>query len=252
MARPYKSTRRSGAGRRRSRALAKRSAYRAATRAANRALYVRRTTGYRIPRHLMGQPKKKVIKFRYADNVFINPSLTDNVNASHVFSANGMFDPDITATGHKPRGFDQWKVFYDHYVVIKSKITVKYTMQDVSSSPSNAMVGIMITDDGNTPTYANAIAESNHARWRWLGNTEGRRAEATLSMHCKPHKFLGRSKPLSDSELKAPFTANPTEQVYYNLFAAGFDGAVDTDGIECFVVIEYTAVLIEPKDIPAS
>lgn len=250
MPRAYKRTYGSGAGRRRSRASAKRAANRSAIVAANRALYRRRYS--RIPRHLMGQPTKKLVRFRYAENVFLDPGAADNTLWTYVFSANGMYDPNITGTGHQPRGFDQWNIFYDHYVVIKSKITVQFTMNDQIGTNSNAMVGIMLTDDGSVPTNGTDVAESNHTRWRWIGNTEGRKASTQLSMHVKPHKFLGRSKPLSDSQLKASFSANPTEQCYFNLFAAGYDGAENTDPIECFVVIEYTAVLIEPKDITSS
>lgn len=69
--------------------------------ALNRSRYTRR-----IPRAIrataMGQPKRKLIKFKYFDTVTLDPSAVPNTPAKHVFRGNDLYDPDYTGTGHQP------------------------------------------------------------------------------------------------------------------------------------------------------
>ena len=49
---------------------------------------------------------------------------TAGVISQYVFSANGVYDPNITSTGHQPLGFDTMMLYYEQYTVIESRITV--------------------------------------------------------------------------------------------------------------------------------
>jgi len=51
-------------------------------------------------------------------------SMTDEgtwTKLHYAFRASSCFDPDFTGAGHQPRGFDQWKLLYNMYIVNVSK-----------------------------------------------------------------------------------------------------------------------------------
>lgn len=202
----------------------------------------------------MAQPKSKLVKFKYFDTVTLDPSAVPNTPAKYVFRGNDLYDPDYTGTGHQPMGFDQWMGWYDHFVVISSKITVTFMTDGVQSASTkgSARVGIKIDDDASTSAYTQTIMESNNNRWTFLNTNSNQFAR--LTMKASTRKFLGRSKVLSDPELKGSTSASPTEGFYYTLFADWPTGDTTNDpgAIQAAVYIEYLAVLIEPKDVTSS
>lgn len=198
-------------------------------------------------------PTKFTTKLRYAFTGTLNPN--GITPAVHVFRANSLYDPDQTGVGAQPRGFDQIIAFYDHYVVIHSKITVKFVNRD-SSGPAtvgtnaNFIVGVDLNDSSDTLNTINDYMEHGYAKYSMLAGTSGTR-DVVSSTKSFTNKFLGRSKPLSDSQLKGSSTSNPVEQGYYHIFANAV-GNFDTGPMDIYVVIDYTAVFIEPKDLPQS
>ena len=65
-------------------------------------------------------PLKMAATLLYSDQITLNPAA--GTVSKHVFSANGLFDPNITGVGHQPRGFDQYMALYNHYTVIGARI----------------------------------------------------------------------------------------------------------------------------------
>ncbi len=61
-------------------------------------------------------PQTLIRKLRYCDRLEIDPGASSALG-EHFFSCVGLFDPDITGTGHQPMGFDQYMALYDHYQV---------------------------------------------------------------------------------------------------------------------------------------
>ena len=71
----------------------------------------------RVPANLGPLPMTQKAKFNYFNGFNLDVGAV-GIPASYVFSANGLYDPNITGIGHQPRGFDQLMALYDHYVVI--------------------------------------------------------------------------------------------------------------------------------------
>jgi len=65
-------------------------------------------------------PVKTSRRLVYHDTVFVTS--TSGVPATYVFSTNGLYDPNITGTGHQPAGFDQIMLYYNHYYVNRATI----------------------------------------------------------------------------------------------------------------------------------
>lgn len=208
-----------------------------------------RVARWRAPKLI---PSKKVLPFKYSTTVTLNPGATAAVPATHTFSCNGLYDPDITGVGHQPMGFDQYVgVFYDHYVVIKAQITATFCTTGTLASTSTARVGIAIRDSSGYTGDIDNLIEQGRTTYRTISPL-GSSNRVVIKYNINPNKFLGRSKPLSDSQLKGGVSSNPTEQCYFILWAGQNDGASDVLPIQCNVSIRYFAVLVEPKMLSGS
>lgn len=189
--------------------------------------------------------RKYAAVMNYQDEFLLN---ADTGAAVQVFSANGLFDPNISAGGHQPRGFDQIMPMYDHYVCVGSTIRCTF----VNSSDSPLYVGISVRDSATVTSVANNYMEGHTVRYVIIPPALGGNAPVrTVSMKLNPNKFLSRSHPLSDAELKGSVSANPAEQCYYHVFTESLDGT-NPDPIPVSAALTYSAMFIEPKQVTQS
>lgn len=231
----------SGSGRARSRAAAYRAAKRRSMVARGRYRVNRRP--YRLPRAVA--PKKRLVRLKYCELISLNPGVA--TLAYHNFSCNGMYDPNVTSTGHQPIGFDQHMAWFDHYTVIASKITIMGQAEDTTSE---MLVGIFKNDDTTfLPTTAQHACELPDSKYKLVAekdNGEGTTWRLTSKFNAK--KDLSISKPLSEKDLAGTSGANPDEQTFWTIWA-GPVGSADLASVNVWVHIEYIAVLTEPKDM---
>lgn len=191
-------------------------------------------------------PTKLTTKLRYTSLISLNPAAA-GVPAVHVFSANGIYDPDITAAGHQPRGFDQIMPMYDHFRVTQSKCSVNFS----NGNGTYACIGgISVRDDVTAETALQDYTEQANTSWVGLGVANGGNSERTLSKTAKVLKFLDVDS--KDSELKGSASSNPGEQVYYHIYAAPYLQSADASSVHCLVTIEYLVHFLEPKDLISS
>lgn len=192
-------------------------------------------------------PNKFATKLRYSETFTINPGIGGFAGVQ-VFSHNGLYKPNITSSGHQPRGFDQLMTMYDHYTVIGSKLTVTYSNAGAGAG-GTLLVGIACKDGPVVFVDKNDYMEGRNVVSRALlrSSVQDEPHAVTLSKTCSTRKFLGVSKPLANALIRGDFTTNPSEQAYYHLFASIMTGTADATQIECSVVIDYLVVLTEPK-----
>lgn len=203
------------------------------------------SAGYNLFKRVPNSPLPTKLKCSmvYATNVSLNiPAI--GAAANHVFSANGLFDPDITGVGHQPRGFDQLMTLYDHYVVIGSKITV--FVQPVGTT-SATVWGIVLKDDSTTTNNADNLLEESFVSYKMAAPG----SEPVALVQQFNNNFLGYSKPLGVEELEGISTSNPSEQAYYHVFGYS-PSATDEASVSIQVRIEYQVMLIEPNQPPIS
>lgn len=166
----------------------------------------------------------------------------------YTFSLNGLFDPDLTSSGHQPRGFDQLMLFYDHYICIGTNIRIDFC--NVSSS-NQALVFASVKDTSTKSTNITDYTESTNTKWTLLASESGGSSTKSMTLKVNPNKFLGRSHPLSDPQLKGSNAANPNEGASLHV------GAICTDyftasSVHIVVTIEYDTIFIEPKQVAQS
>jgi len=207
----------------------------------------RRIVAFKNPSPL---PTKFKACMRYSDPYIKIPVPADTFLGAYIYSCNGIYDPNITGAGHQPSGFDQLMTMYDHFVVIGAKAIVTFVNNDTSDA---MIVGIDIRDSVNAEPDSRVIIESGTAKYANISERASGANQITLEYKVNPSRFLGRSKPLSDPQLKGSATANPTEQCYFHIFAGNLDdqGTLGTS-VTANIIIEYQVILIEPKPVGLS
>lgn len=194
-------------------------------------------------------PMRKTFKARlkYCENaISLNPDAGGA--ASYVFSANGLYDPNISGAGHQPSGFDEFMTMYNHYVVIGAKLTCTFVNTD---SVYTQQVAIAARDSATPQADIRTSIEAGTCIHSVLSPSGHDRATQTLVYNLNPNKYLGRSKPLADPQLKGSSAANPTEQVYFHIMADPGNSS-NSAIVGATVLIEYTVILIEPREVGLS
>lgn len=192
-----------------------------------------------IPQPRFGFPLMLKLRHRYVDQVALS-STAGSLNVQK-FSANSLYDPDITGGGHQPMYFDNLMAIYDHYTVVKSKITVKLVLTTTTAT-SPSYVCLHTDDDSSGPSTFLACCEQSSAISKVIPQNCTDPIYLTATWDAR--KYFG-GDPLSNDNLQGSASASPTEQsVYHITFQTGAAGTVTASAL---VEIEYTAVYDELK-----
>lgn len=175
-------------------------------------------------------------------HVSLNPGI-GGVPASHVFAANGLYDPNISGTGHQPVGFDEMMNMYDHYVVTNARIVVTFTNYDDSNRQT---VCVAAVDDSTTYIDIRRLIENGNCAFADLDISPTSNAQKSLTLSVNPLKYQGRKGSLSDPELKGGPASNPTELITFQIYAEPHT-VVDSAAVGANVTIYYDVVFIERK-----
>lgn len=163
-----------------------------------------------------------------------------------------MYDPDITGSGHQPLGFDELVgIMYSHYTVIGAKIKAHFSTDGTSGSTAAYRVGIAQRDASGYSGTGTLLIEQGRTNWATVAPI-GSDSQRTITSKMSIGKFLGRSKVMSDPDLKGTVSANPAEQAYFIVWVAGIDDTQDASSVYVTCEIEYLAVLTEPKLLSGS
>lgn len=195
---------------------------------------------------IVGFPKKFTFKHKYSEIITLQDTGAGAVN--YQFSCNGMFDPNITGTGHQPMYFDQISAIYNHYTVIGSKI--RYRIVPAGTAVQNPYkIVTWINDDTTTTGGTDSFSENKFASTR-LCTGGVNPSQIVLTKKWSAKKFFGGSV-LANDQLKGTAAANPAEQSYFQITFRTLDLA-STVSVFVYVEIEYVAVWHELKELSSS
>jgi hypothetical protein len=182
---------------------------------------------------------------RYAESFGL--TTTSGAVNSYVYSTNGLFDPNITGTGHQPAGFDQMMLSYEHYCVIRSRIWVSFLNTSGNAFPTCAVS----VRAGTTPTTViQQIVEDGMVTTQRLVGANAGLNMCLLKTSCNIAKFGGKVKLLDDPEYQGTIAANPAEQSYFHIQTWSIDATTANVSVE--VTIEYEAIFTEPRSLSQS
>lgn len=218
----------------------------------SRKTYKKRSV-YRPQRYLpTGFPKTTAVKLRYVDSIQMDAGV--GTVDSHAFVANSCFDPDLVLGGHQPLAFDQWSVFYNHYVVVGSKIKATFSSQTSSPSTNGFFIhGITLQDD---PTFT---ANPFHLMEQPLTkvtkqsvHTNAQRIKSVTRTFSAKKFFNVTNVTDNISRIGAPVTANPSEQAYFIVYTGNADPLADSQAVTVLIEMEFIVIFSEPKEVPQS
>lgn len=183
-------------------------------------------------------------------NTNVNYGSIAGAASGYVWTANGLWDTDVTGTGHQPMGFDQLMLLYEHYTVIGGKITVSFV--NVSATESG-VVGIAINPSASLQTIPSELIENGMLRRSYIAANAGNsKSQVTLTIPFDIAKINGVSHSLiGDALYRGDVTQNPTEQSYLHLFCYNTITA-SLLNIWADVTIEFDTWFTEPRKLVQS
>jgi hypothetical protein len=195
-------------------------------------------------------PFPRVLKrtLRYmSEGVVLDPSV-GGIAGDYVFSANGLFDPNISGTGHQPMGFDNIMAMYNTYHVLGSKISCTFTNNDTTYAQ---FVGISLKKDTTAIAAAQIEIEQGETVYRQITPVGGSNSTVTLSRGFSTKKHTGNKAVLGEDTLGGSSAGNPSAQYYFHVWADPNNG-VNTGSVVAHVIIDYIAVFSDLKAISQS
>lgn len=178
---------------------------------------------------------RTVCIMRYSTNV--NLDATTSVNATYVFRANSIFDPDYTGTGHQPYGHDQYAAIYENYRVKSCTIVASS-----GSTGSNNLLGVCVRATSSAITDPEQVREIKGTRYTALAND-------TRSIKvCQKWKLTDQ---VTSDGCEAAFGSNPDTAVYFHVWTAT-NGSAEPTALAVCVDLTYVVECWEPKNLGVS
>jgi hypothetical protein len=187
-----------------------------------------------------------VKRLRYSTNCQL--ASVAGVVTSYVLAVNGLYDPDVTGTGHQPMGFDEMMIYYNHYTV--QRCTVQALFKGVSSTK---MTVCLRQDASSAPiTAIDRIVEigAGVVDYLEIGTTMGATKRLALGFDIAKIQGVSRAALTADTSLRGTATANPSELTYCHVQV--WDAAAQTGTVNVDIVMEFVAIFTEPRDASTS
>lgn len=198
-------------------------------------------------------PPKLWTTLTYTDHATI--TAIAGVIGTYTFAANGLYDPNITGTGHQPRYFDTFcganntSAPYGSYVVRAARAKV----EAMSAGPDS--VGIVqdcfittLTPSSSGPTTPNEVRERQvDTAYHSIGHYYGGRPMATVYKNADICAILG-AKDIFDLEgALAAYNANPSSLVRFQVGVSPWNAS--TEVLMSFIItIEYDVCFFNIND----
>jgi len=209
---------------------------------------------YRFPNYTADLPIRKFAKLKYA--MVSSLGAAAGAVGVHEFRANGMYDPDATGVGHQPYGFDQLMAKYNHFTVLKSKLSIMI----VDVTDINSVYGVALTD--TTGQVAAAYAMTGYdtvmempfrSKTLLHGNPSATEDQRKATLYFDAGKFFGKgpSAVLAERDYRGTSAADPSELAIFCVFCLSPSGVL-VNAKAIHVEIEYSAVFTEPKTFVSS
>lgn len=226
---------------------------------------IRRYRRRRFPLRVLplgGLPQSLKVRLRYCQPITFQPGT--GIVSYEDFRANSMRDPWATLGGHQPDGFDQMMAYYNHFTVVGSKCTMR-PLFEFTSSIDPVMYGIgLFPDVAGIQTVAgakaagqsieSALIESRLVRgYRQNGIFGGvGRKYNVFQRKFSAKKFFGTTSIINKDPYRGSVASDPSEQAYFCCWSYDSSGGSAQNAQKYLIVVEYIAVLTEPKIIQKS
>ncbi len=223
-----------------------------------------RTVKRRIPRTIpfkanvnvgKGFPKKMTMTHKFFHTAILaNDTGTPSTIANESFFVNGLFQPVMSGVTHQPLYFDQMQAIYNRYVVIGSKIRVKFINNGAINNGAFAVGFMNDKTAAIAPTLMSTMIEQTGGKYLAIhsgGSDGGANSTKTLNYSWSAKKRFGGSI-LSNNDIGSFTSAgNPVLTPLYTIAMQDM-AATTAEQLTYSVEITYIAVWSGLKDIAGS
>ena len=212
---------------------------------------------------LNGFPKSTKVCLKYVQTIALNPSAGAVVG--HRFRVNSLYDPDLSGTGHQPRGHDQLSVIYSKYLV--TAVSIKATPVVTSSydagggaavERAGGYYGILLDDDETiNESSVEDILEGKQGGGvrRLAGSTAVQpRTPSAAKRSLSLRRWFKVRNLFAEDGASAAIDANPTEGPNWRVWYGNPSTmtGTDPDNINFLIEMKFWARYYEPKYMAAS
>jgi len=166
-----------------------------------------------------------------------------NAAGAWVFSANGMFDPDITGTGGQPMSFDSFMAFFNHYTVHACTMTVTFMCDSTTLRPT---VGLFVSGSSTVTTDIGVLEQNGIGAKQIINIANAAQSMATFSCNLDVGRFQSVRQVMDDPNMRGDSASNPTEQAYFHLVCYN-TGTTATCQVDWQIDMEFDATFHEPR-----
>lgn len=178
---------------------------------------------------------------RYVEEVQLSTDVSGY--GAYVFSANGLYDVNVTGAGHQPMYFDQLTAIYNHYHVIASKCKASCVR---SGSASEVNCALYIDDDVTVSAAALTTISERPGAVTWMAYP----AQGNVSSRTKYFnaQYVYGGNVMDNDQLRGNAAGNPFEGSFYVVACAGPASST----VNFLVEIEFIVVWFEFKSMSPS
>lgn len=208
-----------------------------------------KTQGILAPQKSLPLRPEQTLTLKYSTVQRLNSAITNT--AENVYSANSLFDPDVSNVGHQPMLFDQMAAMYLRYKVTHSRIWVHCQNMGLIAGSSRPTMVSVVVNDSSTAISSDDMAYETPFTWSTMtsppegGMCVGKVATPWIDVA----KFKGW-RMSRDQDYAALVTASPLIQLYYHVYADRVEGS--TVDVQTRVFIEYKVLFYDPKQVAES
>lgn len=187
-----------------------------------------------------------MVKLPYCDQYTMTS--TSGTVATQQFRQNGIFDPDVTYTGHQPRGFDEYATLYDRYVVYGVAVEV-----DVVGVTSGVPGVLSLRGSPNSTLPSSDIyeaVENPRVKYIAISGSEGQN-RGKLSTYFSTKALAGVKDLGQERDYRSVVTTNPTEQNYINICWQALNGS-STTACNAIIKLTYYVKFFDRKTLGSS
>lgn len=175
-------------------------------------------------------PQSLFTKLTYADEVVLAPTIGSYV--VNTFSANSLFDPDVTGVGHQPAYYDTLcgapgtQAPYAQYCVNGCAMDVLFR------NISNFSVAVAVSfqpPTGTAPTTLSEARESPTTTVMILGQVGSANAMGQIKSYRNMRDLLGVKDIADNQHATASYNTNPVARAYASIIAFNLDGSITGD-----------------------
>lgn len=188
----------------------------------------------------------RYLKFQYVNNLSFTAATGLGIQR---YSLNNMFDMNNSGGGHQPKGYDEWSVFYQRYIVYGVAIEAR-----LLSTGETGTVGMLPHTEATAPTTSStpqSVMENNGCMYRMVPSNNTR--PVIFKKYYAINKVVGipKMKLMLDDAYSSLTSGGPLDIAYVSIWGQALD-ELSNFTVQGRVRLTIYAKMFDPKVVAQS